>query len=697
MRWFGIALLFVVTPWQATLAEEPSVLVGQVKAVGIAGASAVAQVGFFHPGGPIHDKPAFAAFTMPGHVLDKDRVLVASSSNFGAPRALADAPEGSVLSLDVAGATLVVPSDFAAAGKQVSIADGRVQLFAAQSPAFLNGIHSPGAASAKYPTVSYPLGISINNAFGRLWFSNAPEGVAGIGFELIADPTGEPLAGAPSKLLGGVFAGDITNRPQQVVPGALKTGAVANAFLGMSPDGSKRAVFAVLTADGAVAQAHTEFALDGLAPAGTVTPIAIPSKSDDSAPVTRAGMVMNWVPNRILYVSDPAKNAIVVLTLVTDEKVFRVDGRKVLTPAELNVPIDLAPVVPEIANPSFASNTTLAGNSDIYVANRGNDTILRLRQDGTVVAVRRVALPGGQVLGGGRLNGIAVSSDAQKLWVTVSGAIPDYPKAPGVLLELPAFGPGHTAALDRDNSLSTVEDLIAQGREIFATRFTPAEGLGPLFNARSCLECHQTPTIGGMGKDGLAIVSRVGKFDGESFDPLSGQGGPIARAHSVAELGQPCDLAHGPPAAANLISLRNAPALYGLGLVDFDPRRGDPRRRRSQGIRQRSRQLRPRCGGRAHRALRLEGRYSDTGAVRRRCVSERAWGDQSAGAVRSGHECRVRRIENDEARRRRYFRPRGDGLCRSAAAAGRAHRISRLKPAGPCSKQPVAALATLRR
>ena len=119
MRSFAIALLCAITPWQATLAEEPSVLVGQVKAVGIAGASAVAQVGFFHPGGPIHDKPALAAFTMPGRVLDKERVLVASSSNFGAPRALTDAAEGSVLSLDVAGATLVVPSDFAAAGNQV--------------------------------------------------------------------------------------------------------------------------------------------------------------------------------------------------------------------------------------------------------------------------------------------------------------------------------------------------------------------------------------------------------------------------------------------------------------------------------------------------------------------------------------------------------------------------------------------------
>ena len=87
-----------------------------------------------------------------------------------------------------------------------------------------------------------------------------------------------------------------------------------------------------------------------------------------------------------------------------------------LAPAELRTPIDLAPVIPEIANPGFASNTTLAGNSDLYVLNRGNGTVVRMRQDGTVVAVRRVALSDGHPLGGGRLNGIAVSDDAQKIW-----------------------------------------------------------------------------------------------------------------------------------------------------------------------------------------------------------------------------------------------------------------------------------------
>src|ERR1043166_1772773 len=249
--------------------ETAPALIARVIAVGIRGAGAVAPVGFFHPGGPIHDKPEFAAFTKPGQVLDAKRVLVASHSNYGAPRAQADAAEGSVLSIDPEGATIVIPAGFAAAGNQAIVLNGRLQLFTAQSPAFLNSVRTPGAASAAFPTVSNPLGISINNGFGRLWFSNAPKGAQGFGTESIADPSGEPLAGAPSKLLGGVFAGDLTNRPQQIVPGALKTAAIASAFLGASPDGSKRAVFAVVTADGALAQAHTEFALDGLAPAGT--------------------------------------------------------------------------------------------------------------------------------------------------------------------------------------------------------------------------------------------------------------------------------------------------------------------------------------------------------------------------------------------------------------------------------------------
>ena len=545
---------------RADAAQTAPALSARVIAVGIRGAGAVAGVGYFHAGGPIHDKPAFAAYTQPGRVLDAQRILVASPSNFGAPRALADAPEGAVLSIDPTGPTMVVPADFAKAGDQASTLNGRVQLFAAQSPAFLNSVRTPGASSAAFPTVSNPLGISINNGFGRLWFANSPNGAQGLGTESIADPSGEPLAGAPSKLLGGVFAGELTNRPQQVIPGSLKSGAVASAFLGASPDGSKRAVFAVLTADGALAQAHTEFALDGLAPAGTVKPVAL------GARVTRVGMVFNWVPNRILYVTEPERNAITALTLTSDDKVFRLQGSRTFTAPELDVPIDLAPVVPEVANPGFASNTTLAGNSDLYVANRGNGTIVRMRQDGSVVAVRRVTLADGRALGSGQLNGIAVSPDAQRILITVSGALAAYPDAPGALLELPAFGSTPIA-----DAASPAADLVAEGAKLFKTEFTPAQGLGPLFNERSCLECHSRPSAGGAARDGLGIVRRVGHFSGGAFDPMVGRGGPIAREHTVAELGVACALSAGPPPGANLISVRIATALYGLGLVDAIP------------------------------------------------------------------------------------------------------------------------------
>jgi hypothetical protein len=558
----------------ATIAEEPAPLLrGRVVAVGIPRASAIAEIGTFHPGGPIHDNPAFAEYTKPGNILDPSRLLVTSASNFGAAKARPQDAEGAVLSLDPTGpATIVVPPGFAAAGDQVSTLDGRLKLFAAQSPRFRNGVNTPQAATADLPAVSNPLGISINNAFGRLWFANAPSGSRGSGTDSILDPGGQPLANAPSKLAGGLFAGDLTNRAPQIVTGGLRSGAIANTLLGASSDGSKRAVFGVLTADGALSQAHTEFNLDGLAPAGTIAPIAL--ASDDSArdaPVTRAGMIFNWVPNRILYVTDPTRDVIVVILLDDDGKVFRVKNTSLITSPQLRAPVDLAPAISEIANPIFSSNTTLAAASDFYVLNRGNGTIVRMRQDGGVVGVRRVAGPDNTPLGPGQLNGIAVSRDANKLWVTLSGALPGHPDRPGAVLELPAFGPGRAASVDETSPEAAKSALIEHGAQRFNTAFAPAEGLGPLYNGRSCVTCHVEPTVGGMGPGALAAVLRVGRIGANGFDALIGRGGPVSRAHSIAELGVRCNLVSGIPVEANVVSLRNAPPLFGLGLIDAIP------------------------------------------------------------------------------------------------------------------------------
>jgi hypothetical protein len=303
------------------------VLEGRLVAVGIPGASALAPIGTFLPGGPIPAK--FGQYTEPGRILDPKRIVVGSSSNFGEPLADPNQLPGSFLSIDpTAGAVLVIPPGFASGGGQASTLGAMVQLFSAQNAAFLNSINNPLAPTASFTGVSNPLGMSINNAFGRLWPANAPYGLPGIGSSSILDPPGEPLAGAPNPMvIGGVYAGGMTNREPQAIPGALSTGAVGTALLGHSPDGSGKAVFAVVCADGSIVQEHTLKGLDGLAPAGTVYPVLRGEQADDqeNEAHARVGVLLNYSPSRILYVSEPFANSIAVIPLTDDGVVFHIE------------------------------------------------------------------------------------------------------------------------------------------------------------------------------------------------------------------------------------------------------------------------------------------------------------------------------------------------------------------------------------
>jgi hypothetical protein len=246
--------------------REERAIDGRVVAIGIAGASAVSAVGTFLPGGPIHDNPALAAFTQPGRVLDPARLLVGSSSNYGAGKANDAQAEGAFLSIDPRTADILdIPADFAASGDQASVLGGAVQMYSA-SANWRNRIYNPSAVTADQTGVSNPLGLSINNAFGRLWPANCPEGLDGRGSSSICDPDGRPLNSAPNPRTGGVYYDNLTGRePAQRVPGALNGAAVGSAFLGRSPDGSTRAVFSVVVADGSIVQEHTGKGLDGIA------------------------------------------------------------------------------------------------------------------------------------------------------------------------------------------------------------------------------------------------------------------------------------------------------------------------------------------------------------------------------------------------------------------------------------------------
>jgi hypothetical protein len=179
----------------------------RVIAINIPGASAVSQVGMFIPGPPTqfgqctlpHPIPGFSSgdFIKTGAVLDQNRILVGSRSNFGAPLAIGVGQEGSFLSIDPSGpGVLSVPPNFAQSGVQASTLGGAVQMFSANSSNWLNSENNPNAFTYRYTGVSNPLGLSNNNAFGRLWPANAPFGDSGNGSSSILDPDGRPLKGA---------------------------------------------------------------------------------------------------------------------------------------------------------------------------------------------------------------------------------------------------------------------------------------------------------------------------------------------------------------------------------------------------------------------------------------------------------------------------------------------------------------------
>ena len=208
----GIAIVDGDATWQAARAQAITSIDASVIATNIPGASAIAQVGTFLNNSEIcatksdgttikfpHPIPTiFPTFTQTNAVLDPKRILVGSRSNFGAPLALGVGSEGSFLSIDPSGSsTLIVPSDFAksvdpTSDPQPSTLFGAVQMFSANSPSWKNGVNNSGAITAQYTGVSNPLGLSNNNAFGRLWPANAPFGDSGVGSSSILDPTGLP-------------------------------------------------------------------------------------------------------------------------------------------------------------------------------------------------------------------------------------------------------------------------------------------------------------------------------------------------------------------------------------------------------------------------------------------------------------------------------------------------------------------------
>jgi hypothetical protein len=84
---------------------------------------------------------------------------------------------------------------------------------------------------------------------------------------------------------------------------------------------------------------------------------------------------------------------------------------------------------------------------------------------------------------------------------------------------------------------------FAEGRQKFAEVETVAEGLGPVFNGRSCAECHAHPIVGGSSPDlETSVVVRIGAMRDGMYDSLAAYGGPVLQRRSIKEDNPACPI-----------------------------------------------------------------------------------------------------------------------------------------------------------
>lgn len=132
-------------------------------------------------------------------------------------------------------------------------------------------------------------------------------------------------------------------------------------------------------------------------------------------------------------------------------------------------------------------------------------------------------------------------------------------------------------------------DRFEKGRAEFERVFEPESGLGPLFNADSCAECHEDPVAGGPGDE---VELHAAVFDPQSglCDPLAGKGGPVFQTQVTPALRDALGIDAEPvPDGAIARGRRSTPDIFGFGLLDAVPdatllKLADPDDRDGDGI-----------------------------------------------------------------------------------------------------------------
>lgn len=145
-----------------------------------------------------------------------------------------------------------------------------------------------------------------------------------------------------------------------------------------------------------------------------------------------------------------------------------------------------------------------------------------------------------------------------------------------------------------------------RGRAVFERTFLPETGLGPLFNATACAECHEDPVTGGVGDEVELQAARLGRplpavaaWGGEDTAPpaaaepgcdlLFAEGGPVYQLQVTPALHDALGIDSEPVPAEAQTARRTVPDLFGFGLLDAVPdavilARSDPDDANGDGI-----------------------------------------------------------------------------------------------------------------
>jgi CxxC motif-containing protein (DUF1111 family) len=131
--------------------------------------------------------------------------------------------------------------------------------------------------------------------------------------------------------------------------------------------------------------------------------------------------------------------------------------------------------------------------------------------------------------------------------------------------------PNTTAAGDALPGLTASQrTAFTNGRGEFTDVETVNDGLGPVYNGRSCAECH---TDGAVGGGSPRTVTRFGTVTNGVFDPLTQFGGSLIEVRGINNAdGSPHNfLPERVPPEATIVTRRRTTPLFGLGLVDATP------------------------------------------------------------------------------------------------------------------------------